>query len=253
MIPWRRPAERLGGDLGLACRGFLAELSSPPRPPACPEPPPARPEPRPTRLGRSLGRSRLGRSRGRRRLGRRLGRRRPGRRLARRLGRRRPGRRLGRRLGRRRLGRSLGRRRPAADLAAAGSAGALAVAGSVGGFAVARGGTFADAAAETLAPFAGALLRAVRVPAGVRISRRNCPVWLSSAAAISSGVPVATTVPPPPPPSGPRSITQSAVLITSRLCSITMTVLPPSTSRPSTPSSLRMSSKCRPVVGSSST
>ena len=45
---------------------------------------------------------------------------------------------------------------------------------------------------------------------------------------------------------------QSADLITSRLCSITITVLPRSTSRCSTASSLRMSSKCRPVVGSSS-
>ena len=56
-----------------------------------------------------------------------------------------------------------------------------------------------------------------------------------------------------PPPSGPMSMTQSAVLITSRLCSMTMTVLPLSTSRSRTPSSLGMSSKCRPVVGSSST
>ena len=55
----------------------------------------------------------------------------------------------------------------------------------------------------------------------------------------------------PAPASGPRSMTQSAVLITSRLCSTTMTVLPRSTRRLSTSSSLRMSSKCRPVVGSS--
>ena len=46
---------------------------------------------------------------------------------------------------------------------------------------------------------------------------------------------------------------QSAVLTTSRLCSITMTVLPAATRRWSTCSSLRMSSKCRPVVGSSNT
>ena len=45
--------------------------------------------------------------------------------------------------------------------------------------------------------------------------------------------------PPPSPASGPRSMTQSAVLITSRLCSITTTVLPRSTSRCSTSSSLR--------------
>jgi predicted neuraminidase len=36
--------------------------------------------------------------------------------------------------------------------------------------------------------------------------------------------------PPPAPPSGPRSMTQSAVLMTSRLCSITTTVLPASRS-----------------------
>ena len=54
------------------------------------------------------------------------------------------------------------------------------------------------------------------------------------------------------PPSGPRSTTQSACLITSRLCSITSTVLPLSTSRCSTSSSFSMSARCRPVVGSSS-
>ena len=39
----------------------------------------------------------------------------------------------------------------------------------------------------------------------------------------------ATTWPPPLPPCGPMSITQSAVLITSKLCSITTMVLPAST------------------------
>ena len=43
----------------------------------------------------------------------------------------------------------------------------------------------------------------------------------------------------------------STDLMTSRLCSITTTVLPASTSRWRTWSSFRMSSKCRPVVGSS--
>ena len=38
-----------------------------------------------------------------------------------------------------------------------------------------------------------------------------------------------TICPPPAPPSGPMSMTQSAVLITSRLCSTTSTVLPAST------------------------
>ena len=46
---------------------------------------------------------------------------------------------------------------------------------------------------------------------------------------------------------------QSAVFTTSRLCSITMTVFPCSTRRESTFNSFRTSSKCRPVVGSSST
>ena len=58
--------------------------------------------------------------------------------------------------------------------------------------------------------------------------------------------------PPAAPPSGPRSITQSAVLMTSRLCSTTSTVLPASTKLCSTLSSIWMSAKCRPVVGSSS-
>lgn len=38
-------------------------------------------------------------------------------------------------------------------------------------------------------------------------------------AATSSGRPATTTCPPSSPPSGPRSIIQSAILITSRLCS----------------------------------
>ena len=56
--------------------------------------------------------------------------------------------------------------------------------------------------------------------------RGTRPVWLVGCTATSSGVPSATTVPPPEPPSGPMSMTQSAVLMTSRLCSMTMTVLP---------------------------
>ena len=50
-------------------------------------------------------------------------------------------------------------------------------------------------------------------------------------ATMSSGVPAATTVPPSWPASGPMSITQSADLTTSRLCSIRTTVLPKSTRR----------------------
>ena len=64
-------------------------------------------------------------------------------------------------------------------------------------------------------------------------------MWLPRRAATCSGVPVAMTSPPPAPPSGPRSMTQSADLITSRLCSITITVLPLSTSPLSTWRSLR--------------
>ena len=61
--------------------------------------------------------------------------------------------------------------------------------------------------------------------------QRGRPVWLSGAAAMAPGGPMATTRPPASPPSGPRSMTQSAEAITSRLCSMTTTVLPRSTSR----------------------
>ena len=81
---------------------------------------------------------------------------------------------------------------------------------------------------------------------------RYSPVAESGVAATCSGVPAATTWPPRAPPSGPRSMIQSAVLITSRLCSMTITVLPLSTSRWSTSSSFSTSAKWRPVVGSSS-
>src|SRR5690606_18447194 len=53
------------------------------------------------------------------------------------------------------------------------------------------------------------------------IFARNWPVYDAGCAATSSGVPVTRMGPPRWPPSGPRSTTQSAVLITSRLCSIT--------------------------------
>src|SRR3954470_10905824 len=67
-----------------------------------------------------------------------------------------------------------------------------------------------------------------------RSGRRNWPVYDSGTRATSSGGPAATPPPPPSPPSAPRSTSQSACLITSRLCSITRTVLPESTSRCST-------------------
>ena len=61
-----------------------------------------------------------------------------------------------------------------------------------------------------------------------------------------------TILPPFTPPNGPRSIIWSAVLITSRLCSITITVFPSSTSVWRILSKFLTSSKWRPVVGSSS-
>ena len=60
-----------------------------------------------------------------------------------------------------------------------------------------------------------------------------------------------TRFPPASPPPGPRSTIQSAQRITSTLCSMTMTVLPPARSFRSSCMSLAMSSKWRPVVGSS--
>src|SRR2546426_847987 len=80
---------------------------------------------------------------------------------------------------------------------------------------------------------------------------RNCPVYEWDSAATSSGGPSATICPPSSPPSGPRSMIQSAVLMTSRLCSMTTTVLPASTRRCRTLSSRSTSAKCRPTVGSS--
>src|SRR3989454_1919215 len=74
-------------------------------------------------------------------------------------------------------------------------------------------------------------------------SRKYRPVADSATCATSSGVPAATTRPPWSPAPGPRSITQSARLMTSRLCSITTTVWPASTSRSSTRQSTRTSSR----------
>src|SRR6188508_159073 len=59
-----------------------------------------------------------------------------------------------------------------------------------------------------------------------RISARKRPVKDSRLRATASGVPCAITRPPAEPPSGPRSITWSADLMTSRLCSMITTVLP---------------------------
>ena len=55
---------------------------------------------------------------------------------------------------------------------------------------------------------------------------RKRAVCEASHSATVSGVPETRISPPPLPPSGPRSTIQSAVFITSRLCSITTMVLP---------------------------
>src|SRR5258708_2237711 len=79
----------------------------------------------------------------------------------------------------------------------------------------------------------------------------HLPVYDFAHFATASGVPDTTTSPPRPPPSGPKSIIQSAVLITSMLCSITSTEPPASISLRKDASSLLTSSKWSPVVGSS--
>lgn len=73
--------------------------------------------------------------------------------------------------------------------------------------------------------FVGGRLRAGRQAspsASFSLSRRKCPVRLSGQSATWRGVPQTTSSPPLSPPSGPRSITWSAHLITSRLCSMMM-------------------------------
>ena len=93
----------------------------------------------------------------------------------------------------------------------------------------------------------------VRAPRSrARRRERAARVAPATSRATCSGVPAATISPPAAPPSGPRSITQSALRITSRWCSITTTLLPSSTSWWSTPSRFATSAKWRPVVGSSS-
>ena len=88
-------------------------------------------------------------------------------------------------------------------------------------------------------------------PACCRTRAAPWPCASSACSFTSSGGPSATSRPPASPPSGPRSISQSAARITSRLCSITISELPPSSSLRNARISLAMSSKCRPVVGSS--
>src|SRR6476660_5532138 len=62
-------------------------------------------------------------------------------------------------------------------------------------------------------------------------SDKAWPVYDFLDRAICCGGPCATKRPPSSPPSGPRSIIQSALRITSRLCSMMMMVLPRSVSR----------------------
>ncbi|MBX3200548.1 MAG: HipA domain-containing protein [Labilithrix sp.] len=110
-----------------------------------------------------------------------------------------------------------------------------------------------DAARPPAAPVRPERPRAFPCALARRISARKRPVWEPFTRATSSGVPAQTTRPPPAPPSGPMSTIQSAHFTTSRLCSMTTTVLPPSTRRCKTTRRRWMSSKCRPVVGSSRT
>src|SRR5215216_2788598 len=79
------------------------------------------------------------------------------------------------------------------------------------------------------------------------------PVYDSFTFMTCSGVPSASNSPPRSPPSGPRSISQSATLMMSRLCSMIKTELPASTNLCRTSISLWTSAACRPTDGSSRT
>src|ERR1017187_3185240 len=94
-------------------------------------------------------------------------------------------------------------------------------------------------------------LRIRRAHALARTLRRNRPVCERLLRAICSGVPCATIRPPPSPPSGPRSMTQSASAMRSRLCSMTITEWPASTNLCSASANLCTSAICSPMVGSS--
>ena len=80
---------------------------------------------------------------------------------------------------------------------------------------------------------------------------RKFPVVVP-ALATCAGVPSATSRPPPGPASGPISKIQSQALSTSRWCSTTMSEWPASARRWSRAIKRATSSRCRPVVGSSS-
>ena len=83
-------------------------------------------------------------------------------------------------------------------------------------------------------------------------SLRNRAVWLVLCFFFNcSGVPAKTILPPFFPPSGPITMMWSAILMTSMLCSMMITVLPLLTNRSITCNNCSMSWKLSPVVGSS--
>src|SRR5690606_36276019 len=94
---------------------------------------------------------------------------------------------------------------------------------------------------------------AIHAPCSSKNAASAAPVCEAGVAWTCSVVPCTTSRPPPEPPSGPRSTIQSASAIRSRLCSITTTVCPASTSLCSTRISFSTSAMDRPTVGSSST
>ena len=79
---------------------------------------------------------------------------------------------------------------------------------------------------ESLRPINGNYSRVPPSQATLRTRARCRPVCEPLALATCSGVPWTTISPPRSPPSGPRSITQSADLMMSRLCSMTSRVAP---------------------------
>ena len=79
---------------------------------------------------------------------------------------------------------------------------------------------------------------------------KNFPVCESLTWATCSGVPDATKNPPSSPPSGPMSMIQSAILITSRLCSMINTVLPWSLSLNNTSNSFLTATIAQEIYGS---
>ena len=92
----------------------------------------------------------------------------------------------------------------------------------------------------------------LEIDAGISIqSLVQCPSGMGILAAQGVRGPLKRICPPPLPPSGPKSRIRSAWAIMSRLCSITMTVLPMETSCWRFPISTWTSERWSPVVGSS--